>query len=161
MSNILTENSKKKVYFVWLVPIVWVGVSFGQYYHPGDEYGLYAVGSIAGAWIGIFDLPGDNNDLFFPLSIAFTGAVLMAIAGLGLDKFRVRKVFFAIFWLVAGVSLFLFSIFSYPNIERALSKNGSWLAYIFFAMNMGLTTTVFLSLLFFIPFRLIQRALKK
>ena len=71
----------------------------------------------------------------------------MAVIGFLMDRVRIRKTIWAILFVVAALVAFVMSIKSYPTIERALSKNGSWWAYIFFSVNVGLYFGILLSFL--------------
>ena len=127
----------RKYYFLFVLPVLWACVSVLQYRFPGDEYGLYAVGSAVGTWIYFLVPPGDVNRLLFPLIPAVTGVAVMAVAGWVLDWLRGRRLVFWITWIVSVTALFLFMIFSYPSLDKAISKNGSLWAYLLAAVNMG------------------------
>lgn len=127
-----------KWYFVFVLPVVWGGFSLLQHRFPGDEYGLYAVGSIAGVWILFFVPDGDVNSVLFPLRIALAGMAVMAFAGLILDLLKAHRIAFWCLWVVGVVALFLIDILSYPSLERAIAKNGSLWAYLLAAANLSL-----------------------
>jgi hypothetical protein len=106
---------------------------------------MYAIASIAGSWIAFIISFGDIHNPVIPISIALTGAIVMALIGFLMDQVRIRKAIWAILFVVAALVIFVISIKSYPSIERALSKNGSWWSYIFFSVNVGLYFGILLS----------------
>lgn len=137
----------KNTFFVWLLPLLWASCSLVSFHFPGDEYALYVVSSIAGVWIGFVFEFGDIHNPAIPLSVAATGAGVMAAVGFVMDRVRVRRFVWGILYVIATLMIFVSAIGVYPSTERALSKNGSWWAYIFFSFNMGLYIAVALSFL--------------
>ena len=128
-----------------MIPLIWGICSLLQYREPGDEYALYAMSSFVGVWVLFLTRNGDVNSVLFPLSITLAGTIVMFLIGLWMDKVRIRKITWITIFIISILTIFLISINAYPNIARALSKNGSWGAYIFFSINMGLHTSIFLS----------------
>jgi len=147
----------KRFFFTLVLPALWVSVSFVSYFHPGDEYAMYAYSNIIGVWPFFLFQPPDVHGLLFPTMVAVTGGVSIAIVGFGLDKLRVNRWFWGVSWIVLSILLFVFSINQYPTIQKALSKNGSWTAYIAGAMNCALYLSVLLSAAFRITVSLIRR----
>ena len=130
-----------------LVPLAWAGCSLVHYRHPGDEYAMYAISSIAGSWV-LFLVPvGDIHNLLIPISVALVGGTVMAGLGWGLSGLRVRPVLWGILFVVASVTLLMLSINAYPSIERALAKNGSWWAYACSSIEVGMYAAGLLSAL--------------
>ena len=136
----------KKYIYVWLLPLVWSVCSFLSFQFPGDEYMLYGISSIIGTWVVmVIDMPGDIHHPAFWMSITATGAIIMALIGLGMSVLRVKIKLLLILQVSVAAILFMMIVASYPSIEKALSKNGSWFAYIFSSLNMGLYVAVILS----------------
>jgi hypothetical protein len=74
----------------------------------------------------------------------FTGLPLLALVGFGVDKLQINRWLWLILWILFSAVIFLFGINQYPTIEKALSKNGSWTAYIACSLNIALySSTVF------------------
>lgn len=118
-------------FFLLVVPILW---SFGSVMHfrfPGDEYAMWGVSSMAGAWV-LFLVPsvGDINQPWIRSSVAGAGALVMAAVGGLLCWLRVRIWVWSVLWLVSAAIWLGYMISRYPSIERALAKNGSWWAYV-------------------------------
>lgn len=141
----------RRWFYVWVLPCLWCPVALAGYWHPGDEYGLWAVSCIAGtwvlmaiAWLGIG--VGDIHALWVPASVLAAGGAVMALAGLGLDRLRVRKRLWALVYVILSAKVLAWLVWSYPSIEKALSKNGSWTAYLSASSNAGLTLAVALCL---------------
>ncbi len=127
----------KQLYYTWLLPLCWTPVSVLGYLYPGDEYGLYAMGSLPGVWAYFLFRLGDVNSVLFPLHIALGGALVMALGGLALDKLHANR---RTFWLAApvlAVVLFVYALASYGSLKEALARNGSYQAYAFVSINMA------------------------
>ena len=136
----------KTLYYTWLLPLCWTPASVLGYLYPGDEYGLYAVGSLPGVWAYFLFRLGDVNSVLFPLHIALGGALVMALGGFALDKLRANR---RTFWLAApvlAVILFVYALPSYGSLKEALAKNGSYQAYAFMSVNVAVYTVAALLL---------------
>jgi hypothetical protein len=124
-------------FFVWYLPFAWTAVAWINFAHPGDEYGGFAGGSLAGLWILlVFDFSGNINLALPPVLLA--GAATVSIFGWLLDKLRAPRPLWGVLFAGVAVSLFCWSFFSFPSVERALAKNGSYEAYILPSMNLAL-----------------------
>jgi hypothetical protein len=64
-------------FFLFALPAGWAALSLLHFHFPGDEYGLWAVSSMAGTWI-TFLLPsvGDIHQPWIRFSVAATGALV-------------------------------------------------------------------------------------
>ncbi|MBN2309507.1 MAG: hypothetical protein JXR94_11080 [Candidatus Hydrogenedentes bacterium] len=139
-------------FFVWLVPLLWATCSYVHYHYPGDEYALYAIGSIAAIWIVPLVHIGDIHNPLFPLSITLAGAVVMAAAGWIMDRLRTHRRLWAALYAGAAAAILCASLLAFPSIDRAIRKNGSMAAYVLFAANAGLYVSVVLApILSFLP----------
>jgi hypothetical protein len=124
-------------FYVWLLPILWTSVAWINFSYPGDEYAGFGVGSLAGLWI--LAVIGPISDMGRALPpVLLTGAATVAVAGVVLDKLRVPWLAWVVIYLGVATGLFLWTFGSYPSVERALAKNGSYAAYILPSMNLGL-----------------------
>ncbi|MHC4694722.1 MAG: hypothetical protein ACYS67_18445 [Planctomycetota bacterium] len=148
----------KKYVYVWLLPLLWSVCSLLSFEFPGDEYGIYAVSSMAGTWaLFLFNIQGDIHKFAFRGTITATGIIVILIAGFILAKLRVKlKLWFALYITLAVVIMVL-TINSYPSFEKALSKNGSLWAYIFGSLNMGLYASVILSVIITLVVKLFKK----
>jgi len=126
-------------FFLLAVPAGWAALSLLHFHFPGDEYGLWAVSSMAGTW-SLLLLPnlGDIHQPWIRLCVAGVGALVMAGAGWMLWRLRVRKHWWLVLWLVVAVVVLVTSVKSYPSLEHALRKNGSWTAYILSSLLLGM-----------------------
>lgn len=125
--------------FVWLLPLLWTPVAWFNFHHPGDEYGGFAAGSLAGLWIAIlFDLGGNPGDLLPPILAA--GVMTLAIAGLVLDKLRTPLGPWLFLWIAAAIGIFLWVHSQFPSPQRVIGKMGSYWALVLPAVNLGLYT---------------------
>jgi len=69
----------------------------------------------------------------------------MAGVGFLMDRLQIRKAMWAVLFVGSALVIFVAEIKSYPTIQHALSKHGSWWAYVFFSVNMGLYLAILLS----------------
>jgi hypothetical protein len=129
-------------FYIWLLPAVWTTVAWANFSHPGDEYGGFAAGSLAGLWIVIlFDVGGSPGDML-PL-ILCAGAATVAVAGLVLDKLRAPFIPWAAIVVVVAPVLCLWQLSGFETLERAISKNGSIESYVLPAINLALYAATF------------------
>lgn len=139
-----------------IAPTAWLVASIGGYYHPGDEYGCWLVGSIAGLWPLLFVQVGSSPGDAVPFCLAI-GGVTMFLFGWAMDAVRVRWHWFAAGWLALASVVTLTSIGSHPTVARAISKNGSIATYVFMGSNLGIYLTTVGALLVALPYRLLRR----
>jgi hypothetical protein len=138
----------KKFVYVWLLPSLWSICSLLSFRFPGDEYGIYAVSSMAGTWaVFLFNIQGDIHKFAFRGTITTAGIIVMLIVGFILDKLRVKLKLWLVLYITLAALILVMTISSYPSIEKALSKNGSWWAYMFGSLNLGLYASVILSVI--------------
>jgi len=133
----------KKHFFILILPVIWAVVSLVSYYHPGDEYGIYAYSNIIGIW-PFFFLPQlvKIQSVFFALAVAAIGTITIALICWGLDKLQTNRWCFFVLWLIFSIIIFVLSVMPYPTIAKALAKNGSWMAYIAGSINIALYPTI-------------------
>lgn len=127
-----------------VAPVAWGTTTYFSFHSPGDEYGLFGVGALPASWLLVFGSPG-RLELALPYIIA-AGMTSMGLAGWGLDALRFR------FWLwllgvaVISISLVTYALSMYPSYDRAMSKNGSFTAYVASALNIAYYLTTCLAL---------------
>jgi hypothetical protein len=143
MTNAAFLKSGRVWFYCLAVPLGWAGVSLLHFQFPGDEYALWAISSMAGTWVLLL-LPnvGDIKQLWLPLTVAGTGALVLAGCGALLRWLRVRWWIWTILWLIASAGWLAAMLSQYPTLERAMAKNGSWWAYILSALLMGANTAM-------------------
>jgi hypothetical protein len=124
--------------------------------YPGDQYALFFVSSMPGAWI-VFVTESHGSPWEFLPYVLGTGAITLAIVGGLLDLLRASLRLWAV--LAAGMAIIVFctSFGNFPTIARAVGKHGSVEAYVFFALNLGLTFAAALMLPVAGIWRLFQR----
>ena len=132
----------KRRFFLWFLPLTFAICSVISFQYPGDEYALWGYSSIAGTWIWFVFQAGDMHNPMIPALAAGTGALVMAIPGLLLTKLKTNIRLWLWVFVICSVAIFIFTITRYPTIEKALSKNGSWQAYIFSSINVGLYLSI-------------------
>ncbi len=147
---------KRRWLYAWLLPVLWIPVAFVSAYYPGDEYGLFVVGSAAGMWI-VF-IVGETGGIWKLLPfLLLAGGATMGIVGLVLDLLRAPRRLWIILWLVLAAAVCLVTIESYPSYERAMSKNESLQAYILYSLNVGLSATCLILLVIMPIWRITHR----
>jgi hypothetical protein len=136
-------------FFTFVLPILWGTIATFSFRYPGDEYGMFFVGSLSGLWV-LWLFPrlhqGVSPDSIFPV-VLLAGVATMAVLGYLLDLLRCSRVAFVIIWLAAAAILLAYVLGSYPSYEGALAKNGSPQAYVLFAANLSLLLASLLCLL--------------
>jgi hypothetical protein len=148
----------KKYVYVWLLPLLWSVCSLLSFEFPGDEYGIYAVSSMAGTWaLFLFNIQGDIHKFAFRGTITATGIIVILIAGFILAKLRVKLKLWFVLYITLAVVIMVLTINSYPSFEKALSKNGSLWAYLFGSLNMGLYASVILSVIITLIVKLFKK----
>lgn len=141
-------------FYSWLLPLFWAVCSYLHHYYPGDENGMWLLSSAAGLWIAPVAFLGGASKAAIAVGIAVAGALVMAPIGYAMDFFHVRKLLWAILFPICALTVFVAAIMSYPSIERAVSKNGSWWAYILFSINIGIYISIILSAILTLIIRL-------
>jgi hypothetical protein len=131
-------------FYVWFLPLIWGCCSLLSYHYPGDEYGLWTRGSIVGVW-GLFIARDFDEMGTFLVVIVLSGAFTVAAIGLLMDSLRVNKAVFGCVWIVSASAICAASILAFPTYAKAISKNGSFVAYVLFACNCGVYAGIILS----------------
>lgn len=129
-----------------VLPVVWAIATVVSYFHPGDEYGLFVFSSIAGSWV-CFLVPniGHLRDVLWLILVA--GVVVLAILGFVMDRLRVLKRVWGSLFVLSFALVLVLSLHQYPTLEGAISKNGSFTAYVAGACNLGLYLSIVLSVI--------------
>ncbi len=143
-------------FYVWLLPLLCGTCSLLHSQYPGDENAMWIIGSLPGLWIAPFAFLVQDAKSAAPLLIALALAAAMLPVGLAMDFFRIRKTLWAVLFGLFSIAILLLSVLSYPSIERAINKNGSWWAYIFFSINFGVYTSVIISAILTLFSRLVK-----
>lgn len=135
-------------FFQLMLPLVWSTVSLLHFHQPGDEYGLWAVSSMAGSWV-LFLVPniGDIGDGWVRATVAMVGFLVMGGVGLLLCWLKASVRVWLVLWLVSSLVSMGLMLMQYPSIERAIAKNGSWAAYIYAAILMSAYSATMLTLI--------------
>lgn len=136
--------SRFRFFYTVLLPLAWVTISAIGFGYPGDEYGLWALSSIAGSWI-LAAAPslhqGQSPREIVPWVLA-AGFLTMLPVGYLLDRLRAPRVLFLVVWVSLATLAIVGSISQFPSYERAIAKNGSLTAYSLAGANITLTLTV-------------------
>lgn len=124
--------------FAWFLPLVWTTVGWNNLTHPGDEYGGFFSGSLAGLWI-IAVVGSAGSVQRTGVFVLVAGSVTVAFAGWVLDKLKAPFLPWALLFLITAAVFFTRWFGSFPSVERALAKNGTYEAYLLPSLNLGLT----------------------
>jgi hypothetical protein len=139
------RSGDKHVFYVWVLPLVWGVFSLAQSRFPGDEHGFYIVSALPAAWAALFLLLGQVPKETIPTCVFLAGAPVMAGIGWGMDRLRIRKILWAVLYLIGAGAVLSAVLGSFPSIERAVGRNGSLWAYLLLAANVGLYLSAVLS----------------
>lgn len=139
------RSPRRRWLMVWLLPLLWGAVSYLSFREPGDEYALFVVSSAAGIWIFAIIQDSGTPQQLYPWVLG-TGLLTIGLLGLLLDLLRVRLRWWLALWTVVALAFFGTTIANYPSYQRAIAKNGSLGAYVYFSLNAGLTMTTLLML---------------
>ena len=113
---------------------------------------------MAGTWaVFLLNIQGDIHKFAFRGTITTAGIIVMLITGFILAKLRVKMKLWFTLYITLVVVILAITINSYPSIEKALSKNGSWWAYIFGSLNLGLYASVILSVIITLIIKLFEK----
>ena len=137
----------KAFFFTWLLAVIWAAISWFSFYHPGDEYGVWAMGSLPGLWM-VF-LRANQGDIHeFLLPVLGAGAVTILFLGLILDLLRVSRRWFFVSWPCVAVGLFIgvLALADRP-LQRASTPTEGLLLYSLGAINVGLWLTIIITLI--------------
>ncbi|MCU0784840.1 MAG: hypothetical protein MUF81_12520 [Verrucomicrobia bacterium] len=74
----------------------------------------------------MFILRPELQNPLLPVSVAAAGALVLALAGGLLAWLRVRKALWTGLFAVSATAILFLMLRSFPSLERALAKNGSW-----------------------------------
>lgn len=133
------------MFYRWLLPVLWGTVSYLHHMVPGDEHGLWLLSSAAGSWISPVLFLSHVSKPMMAWAIAGTGAVVMMGVGALLDRWRVNRGVWLVLQGICSVIILVLMIASYPSIKRAISKNGSWSAYLCSSFLLGMYVSVILA----------------
>lgn len=114
-----------------LLPSIWCLGCLGGLQHPGDEYGLFGLGSIAGTWTVLL------TDQLQPLPTLLAGGAILFGLGVLLDLLRAPAAVWVLSWLASATVVYAVTQAGYPSVDAAVRKNGSLLAYMIFASQLG------------------------
>ncbi len=143
-------------FFVWLLPLLWMVTSVLSFQWPGDEYGLWSFGSLAGLWI-VYLIGNIGNTARIAIFVIIAGSVSMVPLGLLLDMLRVRRRLWLLLYLLFAAGICVTALASFPSLSKAISKNGSITAYVLFSLNMGMYAAIIVMVLISAVGRLVKR----
>ena len=105
---------------------------------------MFIVSILASIWLAFLLDFGHLSEVYLLLIAA--GALPMAGFGFILDRLPVSRRLWSAFYMVASLGWFVWMLWQFPTLERAIAKNGSISAYAFCAANLGLYVSVLLFL---------------
>jgi hypothetical protein len=138
------EEMKRDLFYVWFIPLLWCGFTIVSYFHPGDEYGLFACGSMAGAWLFFFCRFDSLGQGLLPVLAA--GAIVIIPFGFVLDLLRVKKRYWFILFALLVAVLFYWQFTTYGSFERMRRKQGYVIAVVVALCNLSIYATTLLAI---------------
>ncbi len=134
---------KSRLFYLWLLPLLWSIFTVISFFYSGDEHALFAYGSLAGTWICfLYEFNTLEQALIPVLAI---GAVILALIGFLLDWLRVKKRLWLFVFVLIAVLLFLCQFSMYGSIERIRGKHGYVLGLVIVACNWGIYGAIMFS----------------
>lgn len=124
-----------------LLPAVWGAGCILGFGNPGDEYGLYALGSILGVWTIVFV----NEIALGPALLA--GCAIMFFLAVLLERLGASRKLWLAIWMISGLAIYFASLEMFPSVERAVAKNGSLGAYLALGSQLGAYLATIVTLL--------------
>jgi len=135
---------KSKLFYLWLLPLLWGIFTAISFFCSGDEHALFAYGSLAGTWICFLYEFNTLEQALIP--VMATGAVILALIGLLLDWLRVKNRLWLFVFVLIAVLLFIVQFGMYGSIERIRGKHGYILGLVIVACNWGIYGAIMFSL---------------
>ena len=142
---------KSRLFYLWLLPLLWGIFTAISFFHSGDEHALFAYGSLVGTWICFLYQFKTLAQALVP--VLATGAVILALIGLLLDWLRVKKRLWLFVFVLIAVLVFIFQFRMYGSIERIRGKHGYILGLVIVACNWG----IYGAIMFSVPVTLLRR----
>jgi hypothetical protein len=144
-------TDRKRIIFIWLVPLMWAVGSLLQRRAAGDENAFYVASSLPGIWLGILGSMGARSvsKEMLAILVVLAGAPIMAMLGWAMDYLQVRKRVWAVVYIVGAIGILALTLSGYDSIQHAINKNGSLQAYVLLALNLGLFLSVLVATFFF------------
>ncbi len=137
------SSVKSRLFYLWLLPLLWGIFTAISFFYSGDEHALFAYGSLAGTWICFLHEFKTLVQALIP--VMATGAVILALIGLLLDCLRVKKRLWLFVFVLIAVLLFIFQFRMYGSIERIRGKHGYVLGLVIVACNWGIYGAIMFS----------------
>ena len=137
----MTTRSRR---FRLLLPAIWGFGCLLGFQVPGDEYFLFAVGSIAGVWAGLL-FAGDVQNVIVPVLAA--GGLLMFGIGFVIDLLRGSLAVWLPTWIAFAALMYHVSLSGFESTAAAIAKNGSLLAHVVCASQLGVYCATLITLL--------------
>ncbi len=131
-----------KPFYTWWIALVWAVVCCASFYHPGNEYMLWTMGSAPGLWGAMWH--GDQGDIHgLLLPVLGAGALTVLLLGLILDLMRVSRGWFFVAWPVVTVALFTaVMVFADRPLQRSHTVTDGLISYSLAAINVALFFTI-------------------
>ncbi|MFV1969055.1 MAG: hypothetical protein ACC628_26845 [Pirellulaceae bacterium] len=105
---------------------------------------MFVVSVLASIWLAFLLDTGHLSEVYLLLIAA--GALSMAGLSFILDRLPVSRRLWSAFYIVASVGWFVWTLWQFPTLERAIAKNGTISAYAFCGANLGMYASVLLFL---------------
>lgn len=131
---------KSRLFYLWLLPLLWGIFTAISFFYSGDEHALFVYGS---SWICFLYEFKTLAQALVP--VLATGAVILALIGLLLDWLRVKKRLWLFVFVLIAVLIFILQFRMYGSIERIRSKHGYVLGLVIVACNWGIYGAIMFS----------------
>ena len=140
-ASLTRYDASVKPFFVFCLPLAWCVTCIVGFQFPGDEYGWWALGSMAGAWLALLHNFGDIHQALAPVAVA--GVAVMAAVGRGMDALGAPIRDWTIAWIVVWILLATGGVaFDSLDLVRRLSVP----AYLINGVNVALYVSVLIAI---------------
>jgi len=146
---------KKDTFYVWNIPFMWTVFTIISFSRPGNDYGLFIYGAIVGSWVRfIHPVPLTVKGLFYILPV---GVAILGLLGYFMDRLRVRRAVWTIFFFLSLGALFGLAIMHYGSMEMMVMKEGAVKAVLFPVCSWAVYASVVMSILLTAPARVAEK----
>jgi len=136
---------KKRLFYVWFLPLLWIAFSIMSFFYSGDEHGCFAIGATAGTWIRFLYQFDTLGQALFPVLI--TGGIILGLTGIIMDWLGVKKKLWLSLFVLFLVVFFVLAVSQFESYEHIRSKHRSILAIVFCVCNLSIYAAIIFSLI--------------
>ena len=150
---------KRNWFYIWFVPLLWLGFSIPSFFYSGDEHGGFVIGAIAGTWISFLYQFDTLTTSLIPALL--TGSITLGVFAFIMDLLGVKKKLWSFLFVIFVIAALVIWVEPFDTIQQIRWKHRSVLAVIFPALNWGIYLAIVFSIILNISSRLWRAIFKK